>query len=244
VRLRRVFPDAAVSIDLDSEDADVRIADIYRPPRADWLRLNLVGTLSGSATGPDGTSDSITSPIDRKILRTIRSLADIVLVGAASVRVEGYFVPRRAGLAVVSRTGDFSGHRITSKGDRGPLVVLCPAASVDRARATIGDPRAQILAVPDEDGSLSAPAILAALRSAGYASIVAEGGPEIAAHLIRGGVVDEVCLTTSPQLNGAGLPLFGSHEFAPIPLELHQLLLDDTGAMYARWGVPTATEVG
>jgi riboflavin biosynthesis pyrimidine reductase len=240
VILRRVVPDADVSVDLDAPDARERVIQLYRPPRPDWLRINLVATLSGNAAGPDGTSDSITSSIDRVILRAIRSLADVVVVGAASVRAEGYFVPREAALAVVSASGDLSGRKIRNMAQHGPLVVLCPRPSVDRARETVADPGVRIIAVPDVAGRLAADAIMTTLRTEGYASIVAEGGPSLAANLAIGGVVDELCLTTSPQLNGASLPLFGAHEFPAIQLALDQLLVDDAGATYARWRFPNA----
>ena len=225
-------------IALENPEAREQVLELYRPPRADWVRLNLIGTLSGSAVGPDGTSDSITNPVDRVILRAIRSLADVVVVGAQSVRAEAYFAPRHAALAVVSRSGDLSGRAVPSSSDHGQFIVLCPADAVARARETVADPNAEIIAVPDVDGSLPAAAIVDALRTAGYTSIVAEGGPAIAAHLIRGGVVDELCLTTSPQLDGARLPLFGAGEFSAVPLTLTQLLVDDASATYARWAVP------
>jgi riboflavin biosynthesis pyrimidine reductase len=225
---------------MDSADARDRVRELYLTQRPDWLRLNLIGTVSGGATGPDGTSELITNPVDRVILNVIRSLADVVLVGAASVRAEGYFVPRTTAMAIVSSSGDFSSHHIQSTGKRGPLLVLCPAASVDRARASIGDDGVQVIGVPDVAGSLAADAIVSTLRDAGYRSIVAEGGPSIAAHLVKGGVVDEACLTTSPELNGARVPLFGPTEFDAIPLTLEQLLVDEGGALYARWNVPNA----
>lgn len=240
--LRRLVPDADVSVDVGAADARERIIELYKPARPDSVRLNLIGTVSGAATGPDGTSETITNPVDRMILRAIRSLADVILVGAASVRAEGYFVPRTAALAVVSRSGDFSGHALARNDQHGPLLVLCPGASVDRARETAGDDGVRVVAVPDSGGSLAADAIIAALRGEGYSSIVAEGGPAIAAHLVAGGVVDELCLTTSPQLNGAVVPLFGSSEFAPIPLTLNQLLIDDSGTTYARWDVASARD--
>ncbi|MEJ1230031.1 MAG: dihydrofolate reductase family protein [Galbitalea sp.] len=233
--LGRVFPERDDPIDLDAPDARDRIAELYRPPRPDWLRLNLIGSVSGGATGPDGTSETLTNTADRVVLGVIRTLADVVVVGAASVRAEGYFVPRRAALAVVTRTGDLTGHRITNTGQRGPLIVLCPAAAVATARRTLGDPAARVIAVPDVDGSLEATAIVDALREADYEGIVAEGGPGLAAQLVLGGVVDELCLTTSPLLNGAAVPLLGPSEFAPRPLTLGHLLVDGTGATYARW---------
>lgn len=230
-------PDAAAAIDLEAPDARDRITELYRPPHSTWTRLNLVGTLSGSAIGADGTSESITTPTDRMILRAIRGLADVVLVGASSVRAEPYFAPKHAAFAIVTRSGDFSARAVTRPGEHGPVLVLCPADAAGRARDTIGDADAQIIPVADVDGVLSATAIVAALHEAGYTSIVAEGGPTLAAHLVGGGVVDELCLTTTPLLNGASLPLFGNAELEPIPLALTQLLIDDDGVSYARWSI-------
>jgi riboflavin biosynthesis pyrimidine reductase len=235
VILTPVFPTAEQSIDLDSADARDRMAELYRLPREDWVRLNLIGSVSGSATGHDGTSETLTNSVDRILLGVIRAFSDVVVVGAASVRAEGYFVPRNGALAVVSRTGDFSGHNIKDTGRNGTVVILCPAAAVERAYATMRLASATVIAVPDVDGSLSAHAIVTALRDAGYRSIVAEGGPALATQLVLGGVVDELCLTTSPILNGGRLPLFGSDEFEGYPLTLSQLLIDSGGATYARW---------
>lgn len=239
--LTRVVPDGDDRvIDLDAPDGRARLVDAYRPPSAQWVRLNLITTLSGSAAGSDGTSDSITNPVDRILLRTIRDLADVVVVGASSVRAEGYYVPRHAALAVVTRSGDLAGHHIKGSGEHGPLLVLCPAGAVSRAEQAMAGSGAQVIAVPDEDGELAAQAIVSALRSAGYDSMVAEGGPSLAAHLVAGGVVDEFCLTTSAVLGGAPLSLLGGEDFDPIPLELTQLLLDEAGTTYARWRLPVA----
>jgi len=240
VILRRVAPEADVIVDMDASDAREVIAELYRPPSTDWVRINLVGTVSGGAVGSDGTSESITNPVDRVILNVIRSLADVVLVGAASVRKEGYFVPKRAALAVVTRSGDLGGHRITSSGDRGPLIVLCPAVSMSRARETLGDARATIIPVADKGGILSPEAIVGTLREAGYTSMVAEGGPHLASRLVVGGVVDELCLTTSPLLNNSRVSLFDDFGPGQFPLSLHQLLVDDAGAVYARWTLDQA----
>ena len=241
--LSRVFPGKVVSLDLESSDARDRLADLYRPPHHEWLRLNLIASVSGGATGSDGTSETLTNPADRKLLGVIRSLADVVLVGAASVRAEGYFVPRHAALAVVTSSGDLSGHRITATGERGPLLVLCPAKSVKKAQSTVGSATVRIIAVDDAEGILSAPDIVGALRAEGFASIVSEGGPALAAHLLHGGVVNELCLSTSPTLNGARIPAFGSAETADRPLKLHQLMVDDASGVYARWLVAGASAV-
>jgi riboflavin biosynthesis pyrimidine reductase len=235
VILTRVIPTVEQPLDQDAPDFRDRLADLYRPGAADWVRLNLIGSVSGSATGPDGTSETLTNPVDRAILGVIRSLADVVVVGAASIRAEGYFVPRNGALAIVSRSGDFANHQIKGTNQHGTLIILCPAAAVETARATIGMPEVTIIAVPDVDGSLTAPAIVTALGDADYRSIVVEGGPALATLFVMDDAVDELCLTTSPVLNGGAMPLFGAHEFADRPLTLTQLLVDGGGATYARW---------
>lgn len=227
--LRRVHPGPEERLELEAEGTRARLLDLYRPPAETWLRLNLVTSVSGSAAGSDGTSETLTSAADRRILGVIRELADVVLVGAQSVRAEGYVRPKRVPLAVVTASGDLAGHRIT--GDGPPVVVVCPQEAVDRVRASLAD--AVIVTVP---GPRMPPAdIIAALRSRGFASLVCEGGPGLARQLVVGGLVDEVCLTTSPRLTGATLPLFGTEAFPEVAVSLAQLLLDDESSIYSRW---------
>ncbi|HEX3680651.1 MAG TPA: dihydrofolate reductase family protein, partial [Galbitalea sp.] len=132
---------------------------------------------------------------------------------------------------------DFANHQVKGTTQHGTLIILCPTAAVETARATIGMPDVTIIAVPDVDGSLTAPAIVSALRNAGYRSIVVEGGPALATLFVTDDAVDELCLTTSAVLNGGAMPLFGANEFADRPLTLTQLLVDSGGATYARWAL-------
>ena len=235
--LTPVYPTPGKPVDLSAEDAREQLAALYALPRRDWVRINLIGSVSGSAAGSDGTSETLTNPADRALLKAIRSLADMVVVGAASVRAEGYYIPRHAELAVVTGTGDLGSHLVTSTGARASFFVLCPAGAVEKARETTAAADAQIIVVPDENGRMTAGAIVASLREAGFHSIVCEGGPSLASQFVRAGVVDEVCLTTSPILNGASSPLFGGHEFADIPVTLSSLLVDDASGVYARWSI-------
>jgi riboflavin biosynthesis pyrimidine reductase len=237
VILRPVYPSPGTPVDLATAGWREELLELYRPPRADWIRINLVGSVSGSAAGADGTSETLTNPADRKLLGVIRSLADVVVVGAASVRSEGYYIPRHAELAVVTGTGDLGNHLVTSTGAQASFFVLCPESAVARARETTADVDARILVVPDEGGSMTVPAIVDALHGAGFESIVCEGGPTLASQFVRAEVVDEVCLTTSPILNGASAPLFGGHEFPDQNLRLVSLLVDDANGIYARWGL-------
>jgi len=244
VRLTPAVGAGTDAISVEMADAADRLGELYRPPAPDWVRLNLITSVSGSAAGSDGTSETLTNPVDRLLLRVIRDLADVVLVGAASVRAEGYFVPRHSALAVVTGSGDFSGHRITSTGTRGELIILCPDSAQQRVRETLGDTAATIIPVADVDGRLDSAAIIAALHSQGYRSIVCEGGPSLAAQMLNDGRIDEICLTTTPLVNGTSLPLFGAAAITERRLTLNSLMTDDAGCIYARWRVATAVESG
>ncbi|HPG75402.1 MAG TPA: dihydrofolate reductase family protein, partial [Rhodoglobus sp.] len=202
--LTRVHPGPPESLELDAASTRDRLLDLYRPAPSPTLRLNLVASISGSAAGSDGTSDTLTSRVDRRILGVIRELSDVVLVGAASVRAEGYQVPQRARLAVLTASGDLAGHRIRPD-QRESVIVLAPAEARERVLESL--PGAELIIVPTTGPTVAMNDVVDALHSAGFDSIVCEGGPGLAGQLIAAGLVDELCLTTSPQLGGVTLPL-------------------------------------
>ena len=60
--------------------------------------------MDGAATGDDGTSRSINNGVDKVVFDLLRDLADALVVGAGTIRIEGYAVGRKP-LVVVSRSG-------------------------------------------------------------------------------------------------------------------------------------------
>ena len=67
----------------------------------------MVASIDGS-TVIDSNSRGLSSKTDQEVLLTLRELADVLIVGAATVRIEGYGPPRKPGqrVGVVSRRGD------------------------------------------------------------------------------------------------------------------------------------------
>jgi riboflavin biosynthesis pyrimidine reductase len=88
------------------EYSEPDLSAVYAWPQQKWSRLNLVCDANGSIVGVTGNSDSLTSAHDRWLLKFIRSQANVVVVGAASVRAEGWHIPKSGTLMVVS-TGSF-----------------------------------------------------------------------------------------------------------------------------------------
>ena len=233
--VRRIFPEADDPIEIGTPDARERLSALYELPAPKWVRLNLISSVSGSAAGADGTSETLTNRADRKILGIIRRLSDVVLVGASSVRAEGYQLPRTTPLAIVTSSGDLGGHRIESAPGGVRPFVICPASVASKVHNALAE--ADIITVPDTNGRLAAVHLLSALRDRGLARIVCEGGPSLAGQLLNAGLVDELCLSTSPVLGGVDLPLFGGSAIDAKRLRLRQVLVDDQSTLYARWTV-------
>lgn len=225
----RLYPAPAEAIDADDRG---RLLDAYRPPAPEWLRVNLVTSVTGSAAGADGTSQTLSSKSDRKILGVIRELADVVLIGAESLRTEGYVQPRNARLAVVTLSGNLAGHRVDLGAASAPIVV-CPPKAAEGVLAEL--PSAEVVAIEPSERGIESAALVSALRDRGLASIVCEGGPSLVGQLLSAALVDELCLTTSPRLGGANLAATGDAVFAQREATLHQLMRDEESALYARW---------
>lgn len=215
------------------------------------VRANMVASVDGAATGGDGRSGTLGTPADARVFAVLRALADVVLVGAGTVRAEGYRelpVPghlrdaRRDAdlapvieLAVVTRRGDVPAWLLA--GDHPPLVVT-GAAGAGRARAAVGDDRAVVVPGADDPDSPDLRAAVADLAARGLRHVLAEGGPHLLADLLAVDLVDELCLTTSPRLvaGDAPRPVVGDGALAPPrDARLRHLLLAPDATLLACW---------
>lgn len=82
--------------------ADGQLADHYAYPddlQKCWVRGNMISSLDGGAT-EDGKSGGLGSPGDRAVFNLMRQAADVILMGAATVRIENY-----SGCSCPSRNG-------------------------------------------------------------------------------------------------------------------------------------------
>jgi len=236
VILRPVHPEPGSPITVGEPDARERLRALYRrAPDARGIRLNLIASVDGSVRGDDGTSESLSSRADRAVLGAIRAESDVVLVGAGTLRTEGYLLPRTARLAVLTTTGELGSARVGEVADAEKLLVVGPASARERAGQTLAAPHSFVELPPARDGRVNLAAALDELARLGAPRVVCEGGPSLAAALVDEGLVGELCLSTSPRLTGVGLAVLGAQQHPSIDLELASLLVDDAGGIYARW---------
>ena len=163
-----------------------------RPAGRPWLGVCMVSSIDGS-TVVDSNSRSLSSPTDQEVLLTLRDLADVLIVGAATLRIEGYGPPRKRGqrVGVVSRRGDVDASTPLFTSGAGFLIVPedAPPTTVESVRAGIGE--------VDFAGAL-------AQLDANF--VQAEGGALLNGSLSAADVIDELNLTISPQLAGGDGP--------------------------------------
>lgn len=261
------MPDPTFDVLLPSADAGTRLAPdpaerallaLYAHPdsapgRRSSVRAAMVATLDGSATGPDGRSGSINNAADHRAFVVQRAVADVLLVGAGTARAEGYRElplpePLRAArvrrgqspdvaLALVSRSGSVPEDLLHSAS--APLVVTSAASpGLGALRASVGDDRVVVAGDADVDLARA----LDALAERGLVRVLAEGGPHLLADLVAAGLVDELCLTTSPVLvGGPGPRVLDSAEWlrdglAAVPVHL----LHADGVLVGRWTLHAA----
>jgi riboflavin biosynthesis pyrimidine reductase len=214
--MRQIYP--------ASEDIDLAHAYAY-PEAGTWLRANMIASLDGAAWLDEGSS-GLGGPGDRTLFSTLRGLADVVIVGAGTVRAEGYGPVRSAPhwdglrtgrspvprLAIVSNSLglDLNAPVFTESAE--PTIVITSASALaDRRHATAKS--CHLIVAGDE--SVDLPAALAELTRQGYPRGLCEGGPKLLAQITAAGLLDELCLTLSPLvtagdaariLNGPALP--------------------------------------
>ncbi|MBV9097644.1 MAG: dihydrofolate reductase family protein [Frankiaceae bacterium] len=229
--MRRLLPVEGGEVDL------VALAALYAPAPGRHVRANFVVSTDG-ATTVDGASAGLSNQADRDLFHLLRSLCDVVLVGATTARRENYGGARSYDggvpppIAVVSRSLDLDpAARLFTDTTVRPWVLTVASAPASRRSAL-----ASVAHVVDAgEHSVDIPTALSLLAEAGLSRVLCEGGPHLLSDVVAAGALDDLCLSVAPLLAGgagdrliAGLPLV-----PPVPLRLDHVL-EDSGTLFLR----------
>jgi len=229
---------------------DDELLERYAVPTSarSWVRFNFIVGADGAATLA-GRSGGLGNAADRRMLHLLRLPADVVLVGAGTVRAEGYGgellddagrgwrsahgrAPRPV-VAVVSGSLDLDPRApfFTEAPER-PLVFTSAAADPRKRREL--DAVADVLLAGRDRVE---PALLAsALEAMRLRLIHSEGGPTLFAAFLQAGLVDDLCLSVSPLLVGGGLRILPVALPEPSRLRL-QHVLESEGLLLLRYAL-------
>lgn len=215
-----------------------------------WLRANMVASLDGAASH-EGRSQPLSCAADMRVFGVLRGLADAVVVGAETVRKEGYrparrrpvFERRRAAagqspvpaVAVVSAglDLDFSARLFTE-----PLVptLLVTGAGAPPERVAAAR-RAGADVVFAGEGTRAEPARVAgALAERGLRRLLTEGGPRLLGQFVAADALDELCLTVAPRLTAGAAPRIADGPSLDVPADFRLSgLLEEDGFLFTRY---------
>ncbi len=236
--MRRLLPEPADAVDPADEYA--------LPTGTPWSRANMVSTVDGAVTDAEGLSAGISGEADRKVFHVLRALTDAVVVGARTAQAERY---RRAAVPVVVLTRslmlDLHAPLFAPAphSARAGVIVIAPSL-VDRQRLVEFERHADgvdglELATAGAD-ELDLQAGFDQLRDRGLSRLLCEGGPTLLTSLIGEGLIDELCLTTSPNVvGGISGRIVGPRPLQPTgqPWRLAGLCEEDH-FLFARWQPP------
>ncbi|MEZ5157237.1 MAG: dihydrofolate reductase family protein [Candidatus Nanopelagicales bacterium] len=158
------------------------------------LRVNFVTSIDGHIQGPDGLSGTLSNPHDRRLFHMLRAGCDAVLVGAGTARREKY--------RPIQVKAEWSGLRSQTQ----PPVLIMVSASGN---------------VPDIEGAVISDGTDLREIKDRYPRILCEGGPHLFTALLEQGFVDELALSVSAMLGGAGHLLTGTVTAGAIPKHAH-----------------------
>ncbi|HEY0259897.1 MAG TPA: pyrimidine reductase family protein [Lacisediminihabitans sp.] len=231
--IERIFPPAAG----DGPLSDEQLLELYSPGGSTrpMVRANFVSSIDGSATA-FGLSGRLGAPADKRVFDLLRRLCDVILVGAGTVRAEGYGAMRLGHDAESWRLA----HGLAAQP---AFAIVTRSLRLDPSSAVFADAPVRPLVLtgasadPERRASLSAVAeildcgettvdmgtMVERLAARGLTRIHCEGGPSLLGDLVSADVLDELCLTISPSLEGgAGARI----SRATSPMELRRMTLD------------------
>ncbi|GAA1362726.1 pyrimidine reductase family protein [Arthrobacter rhombi] len=226
---------------------DEQLLELYRPAvdAHPFVRFNFVASADGAATS-GGTSGPLGTEADQRIFALLRRHADVVLVGAGTIRAEGYAgelidaeaqawrreraMPAHPGIAVVSGSLDLDPASSFFAEAPVPLLVLTASSADPGRRAALERVAEVVTAGADHVEPRRA---LDALTGRGHRVVHSEGGPSLFATFQEADAVDSLCLTTSPVLAGGAERRIATGPAAGLHRRELALLLEEDGALFA-----------
>jgi riboflavin biosynthesis pyrimidine reductase len=238
--ISRVWPPPATALNDEKLAECYAITDRSEPQ----VRFNFVSSIDGAATD-NRPSGGLSGKADKRVFDLLRRVCDVVLVGAGTLRAEGYGAMRldRASVqwrlanglagqpvfAIVSGTLHLDAASVVfTEAPIRPIVVTTRSAPTGR-KETLSHV-ADVLVCGEE--KLDAPGLLAELARRGLRQVLSEGGPTLFGTLLAADCVDELCLTVSPLLAAGEAARIAAGALGDARrMTLHHVLISDSTVM-------------
>ena len=209
----------------------------------------MVAGLDGTAA-IDGKVGALSTKVDQDLFRRMRQIADVVLVGAETVRKEGYGLVRlseaakaareREGkpptppVAVVSGSLELNWNlKLFREAPSHAKTMVITTESADSAKVTEAKRHADVITAGVD--RVDPAAALQALASRGHGVVLCEGGPTLLGEFVAADRLDELCLSISPVMGGDNLPVGIMPEDAGITTFKLKHILGEADTLFLRY---------
>jgi diaminohydroxyphosphoribosylaminopyrimidine deaminase/5-amino-6-(5-phosphoribosylamino)uracil reductase len=182
-----------------------------------FVALKLATSLDGRIATAAGESRWITGERARAAVHALRARVDAILVGSGTARADdpeltarrdGRVVHTPVRVVVDSQLRTPPTARLFAAG--GGAIAVCAAGAPRSRRQALEARGVRVLPVARAAGGLDLRRALSRLAAAGLTEVLVEGGGQIAAALLRRGLVDELHWFVAPRLlGGDGRPALG-----------------------------------
>ena len=239
--MKQIFPEEIEVDPIIVYNNDVRTPSNSKP----WILLNMVNSVDGFISF-EGRAGGLSGSADKNIYQIIRGLADIILVGAGTVRAENYKAPKtpegklaefresrgqekRPRIAVLSgelnlnpEMGLIAERHLEDK----PPLIYTKSESLEKNSSQFAS-SSEIIDFPEEELTVSK--VVHDLSNQDAKIVVCEGGPNLNAHLLANDLIDEFCLSVSPRAVGGEdpSPFLNKPVDSPVELSLDRILLEE-----------------
>ena len=227
------------------------LARLYQYPgelSRSFVRANMIASLDGAAT-VDGRAGGLAGRGDRALFKIMREVADVVLVGAGTVRAENYSgaqlsvaarqrrqaldQPEVPPIAVITASGALEpDSRLFTRTETPPLIFTTTAmlsATRDRLHG-----RAEVIDASTTDPiAVDVAAALAELARRGMHRVLCEGGPTLLGQVIASGLLFQLALTLAPKVAaGSATRIAVCGSTVETRLGLSHIVTDEDGYLY------------
>lgn len=229
-----------IDVEISNDPIARELVEIFAHSESDrpYVALKMAMSLDGYVTSRQGVSEWITSEDERLFVRDLRIAYDAVMVGAGTVRVDD---PQLTVRPPAQRLRDFV--RVVACESEPPArdrrifaplagysrtIVLAPGGA--RTRFAELESVADVLYVGDGE-ELELSAGLRALHERGIQSVLCEGGPTLAAQLVRDALVDRLYWFIAPILlrSPSAVPVLADGDLGDGPRALQLERLERVG---------------
>lgn len=203
--------------DPEAEDL-IRPFAVHMRERRPWVVFKWAMTADGRLADARGRSKWITGAPARERVQALRRQADVILVGAETVRRDNpSLLPRpsrgrKPWRVIVTASGRLPPTaRVFVDEAREQTRIALPRRAMNRLPASLRD---RALPLPAGRGGVRLGALMRELAGMGALRVLCEGGGRLAAGLQRADLIDEwVCFVAPCLLGGDGVPVLAGQGF-------------------------------